>query len=193
MLSMATIPRLGAPLDLALRHGRRYFPRGVSMARTLVTDSQLATSGNCRSLLMSSHRHTCHNTSHQKRYIASLSYCRSLIGRTLSTTTTARCAHVESGNDSSNVEGGVRTTASMSGPLFRYIDAVESKLIEADRHQAQTAEQLQWLFEHLRDYEPPSLEELDELKRRKVERDERIQERIKSWEKQHVGKGWFAA
>ena len=37
------------------------------------------------------------------------------------------------------------------------------------------------------------LEELDELKRRKVERDERIQERIKSWEKQHVGKGWFAA
>jgi len=72
--------------------------------------------------------------------------------------------------------------------LFRYIAAVESSVMEADIHQAKIAEQLQSLFEHLRDYESPSLEYFDELKRKEEERKERIEEKERQWRKERAGK-----
>ena len=74
------------------------------------------------------------------------------------------------------------------GPLFQYIAAVESGAMEADIHQAKIAEQLQNLFEQLRDYEPPSLEYFDELKRKEEERKERIEEKERQWRKERAGK-----
>jgi len=74
------------------------------------------------------------------------------------------------------------------GPLFDYISRVQSNQLEADSHQARIAEKLQSLHEHLRDYEPPSLEYLDDLKRRQDERDARVEAKKREWVKANYSK-----
>lgn len=86
---------------------------------------------------------------------------------------------------SNTVERYCSSAATEEGPLFDYISHVESKQLEADPHQARIAEKLQSLHEHLRGYEPPSLEYLDDLKRRQTERIERIEAKKRKWVKEN--------
>ena len=71
------------------------------------------------------------------------------------------------------------------GPLFDYISRVESNELRADSHQARIAEKLQSLHEHLKNYEPPSLERLDDLKVKREERSERIEAKRRKWMKEN--------
>lgn len=74
------------------------------------------------------------------------------------------------------------------GPLFDYISRVESNELRADSHQAKIAEKLQFLHEHLKNYDPPSLEYLDDLKVKREERIERLEAKRRKWMKENSKK-----
>ena len=134
-----------------------------------------------------SHAHICGKPKHHLKQISDHPSLRDI--RYL-TTTSCSSININNNLNSSEEDGSNHGNAinTLQGPLFKYIDAVESNAIEADIHQAKIAEKLQSLFEHLRDYEPPSMEYLDELKKQEEERKERIEEKEREWRKERAKK-----
>lgn len=71
------------------------------------------------------------------------------------------------------------------GPLFDYIDKVDSKILVPDPHQVQIAEKLQELHGCLGNYNAPTLEYLEDLKNRKIERKSKIESKQRLYLKEH--------
>lgn len=75
------------------------------------------------------------------------------------------------------------------GPLYSYIYKVKTQQIIPDPHQTRIVEKLQYLHEHLSNYQPPSFDFLEDIKRQVKERNDRIAAKQRAFQEARVKDG----